>query len=145
MKKPLFVKLREHIREISLAIHYVYLTKIYKMDIERDARVSILANLDKTFPSGIHIGNETRVTRGVFVLSHDRARGLKKHTYIGKRCFIGVNVIVMPGIKIGDEVVIGAGSVVTKNIPSNSIAVGNPAKVIKSNIMLSESESEQNN
>ena len=46
--------------------------------------------------------------------------------------WIGGNVVVLPGVTIGDNVVIGAGSVVNKDIPSNSVAVGNPCKVIKS-------------
>lgn len=50
---------------------------------------------------------------------------------IGKDCWLGGNVIVLPGVTIGDRVVIGAGSVVTKDIPSDSLAVGNPAKVIR--------------
>ena len=50
---------------------------------------------------------------------------------IGDRCWIGANVIILPGVTIGDNVVIGSGSIVTKDIPDNSIAVGNPAKVIK--------------
>lgn len=50
---------------------------------------------------------------------------------IGNNCWFGDRVFVMPGVTIGDGVVIGAGSIVTKNIPSNSIAVGVPAKVIK--------------
>lgn len=45
--------------------------------------------------------------------------------------WIGGNVVVLPNVTIGDNVVIGAGSVVNKDIPSNSVAVGNPCKVIK--------------
>lgn len=45
--------------------------------------------------------------------------------------WIGGNVIVLPGVTIGDNVVIGAGSVVNKDIPSNVLAAGNPCKVIK--------------
>ena len=45
--------------------------------------------------------------------------------------WIGGNVCVLPGVTIGDNVVIGAGSVVNKDIPSNAVAVGNPCKVIK--------------
>lgn len=45
--------------------------------------------------------------------------------------WIGGNVVVLPGVTIGDNVVIGAGSIVNKDIPSNTIAVGNPCKVIK--------------
>lgn len=50
---------------------------------------------------------------------------------IGKRCWIGGNTIILPGISIGDNTIIGAGSVVTKNIPSNVIAAGTPCKIIK--------------
>ncbi len=50
---------------------------------------------------------------------------------VGNNVWIGGNVTVLPGVEIGDNVVIGAGSVVTKSIPPNSVAFGNPCKVIK--------------
>lgn len=53
---------------------------------------------------------------------------------IGENCWIGRNVSVMKGVTIGDNCVIAANSVVTKSIPSNCIAAGNPAKVVKTNI-----------
>lgn len=49
---------------------------------------------------------------------------------IGNRVFIGAAVIILPGVTIGNDVVIGSGSLVSKDIPSNSLAVGSPAKVI---------------
>lgn len=52
--------------------------------------------------------------------------------HIGKNCWLGAGVIVLPGITIGDNVVIGAGSVVTKDLPDNVIAVGNPCHVLRS-------------
>ncbi|WP_418892364.1 acyltransferase [Limibacterium fermenti] len=110
------------------------MTKAYKMDIAKSARISFGAKLDKTNPSGIHIGDESYVASGAIIFTHDFARSMHADTYIGKRCFIGANAIVMCGITIGDNVIVGSGSVVTKNIPSNCIAAGNPARVIKENI-----------
>ncbi len=51
--------------------------------------------------------------------------------HIGKNCWLGAGVIVLPGVSIGDNSVIGAGSVVTKDVPSNVVAVGNPCKVFR--------------
>lgn len=96
--------------------------------------ISYGAKLDLTYPKGISIGENTRITHGVIILSHDFSRKLYMNTTIGSNCFIGVNSVVLPGVTIGNGSIIGAGSVVTKDIPSNSVAVGNPAKVIKSNV-----------
>lgn len=62
-----------------------------------------------------------------------RNKGLEyaKPIKVGNNVWIGGNVVVLPGVTIGDNVVIGAGSVVVKDIPSNSVAVGNPCRVIK--------------
>lgn len=54
-----------------------------------------------------------------------------KPVTIGNDCWFGANVVVCPGVTIGDNVVIGAGSVVTRDIPSNSFAAGNPCRVIR--------------
>ena len=62
-----------------------------------------------------------------------RNKGLEyaKPIEVGNNVWIGGNVCVLPGVTIGDNVVIGAGSIVTKDIPSNVVAVGNPCKIIK--------------
>ena len=54
-----------------------------------------------------------------------------KPIVIGDNCWIASNVTVVGGVKIGSGCVIGAGSVVTRNIPDNSLAVGNPCRVIR--------------
>ena len=58
-------------------------------------------------------------------------------TYIGDKCIIGGRAIILPGVKIGNEVCVGAGAVVTKDIPNNCMVVGNPAKIIRQNIRIS--------
>lgn len=55
----------------------------------------------------------------------------RKGITVGNDCWIGNNVIILDGVNIGDGVVIGAGAVVTKDIPANSVAVGNPARILK--------------
>ncbi len=62
-----------------------------------------------------------------------RAKGMQynKNVYIGENTWIGANVVIVPGVRIGNNVVIGAGSVVTKDIPDNVVAVGNPCHVLR--------------
>ncbi len=54
-----------------------------------------------------------------------------KEVIIGKRVFIGTNSVILKGVTIGDNTIIGAGSVVTRSVPANSIAAGNPCRVIR--------------
>lgn len=54
-----------------------------------------------------------------------------KPVHIGNGCWLGANVVVCPGVSIGDGAVIGAGSVVTRDIPENTVAVGNPARILR--------------
>lgn len=72
-------------------------------------------------------------TAGHPIDPEERNKGLEyaRPINVGNNVWIGAKVCVLPGITIGDNCVIGAGSVVTKDIPANSLAVGNPCKVIK--------------
>ncbi|NBS07295.1 MAG: hypothetical protein EBS69_07880, partial [Verrucomicrobia bacterium] len=54
-----------------------------------------------------------------------------KPVKIGRGCFIGARSIILKGVTLGDRVITGAGSVVTKDIPAYSIAVGNPARIVR--------------
>lgn len=129
------MSLRSKIWSIVTNAYPAFLRKMYKMDLGDGVRIALKAHLDKSInPKGMHIGDRTWILNGAFVMAHDHCRSLKVDTFIGHDCVIGINAIIMPGVKIGNEVIIGSGSVVTKDIPDNCIAVGNPAKVIKTNI-----------
>ena len=107
----------------------------YCMHLGNNVQISRKASLDRAInPKGIHIGDFSRIAGNVLILTHDACRGLKADTRIGKKCFIGARAIILPGVTIGDEVIVGAGAVVTKDVPSNCIVAGNPAKIIKQNI-----------
>jgi acetyltransferase-like isoleucine patch superfamily enzyme len=89
----------------------------------------------------IQIGKQCGIGPGCYITDHDHGLDPKlapleqvlisQPTYIGDRVWIGANVTILKGVTIGDDAVIGAGSVVTKDIPPQAIAVGNPAKVIR--------------
>jgi acetyltransferase-like isoleucine patch superfamily enzyme len=84
----------------------------------------------------IEIGEDAQIGPGCLITTTDHniyenlEASFKKVT-IGKRAWIGANVTVLPGISIGDYAVVGAGSVVTKDVPAYSVVVGVPARVIK--------------
>ena len=84
----------------------------------------------------IEIGDDVTLAPRVHILCHDAStKTFMNYTKIGNvtignRVFIGAESVILPGVTIGNDVVIGANSTVTHNIPSNSVAVGSPARVI---------------
>jgi len=89
----------------------------------------------------INIGDDCHITNGVNFLTHDGAVLLFRHEtpdleyiapiILGDRVYVGVNATFLPGVTVGDDCIIGAGAIVTKDIPTGSVAVGCPARVIK--------------
>ena len=125
-----------------IAFHYGKHTKIgknffanFNLTVQDDGEVTIGDNCNfgpnVTIVTPIHpmVASERRTIR--------TANGEEKHmcyakpVHIGKDCWFGASVTVCPGVTIGDNCVIGAGSVVTRDIPANSFAAGVPCRVIR--------------
>lgn len=132
-----------------IRFHYGVHTKIgkntffnFNFTCQDDAEVTIGENCDfgpnVTIVTPLHpmLANE----RKALMCSDGIARRLcwAEPVKIGSGCWICANVVILPGVTIGDNCVIGAGSVVTKSIPDNSVAVGNPCRVLRT---LSEKDS----
>lgn len=94
-----------------------------------------------TEPWLVSLGDNVHITMDVKFICHDGGTLILRHIVpdleitkpivLGDNVYIGVRTIILPGVSIGDNCIIGAGSVVTKDIPSNSVAVGSPARVVK--------------
>lgn len=102
----------------------------------------VYANFNLTMVDDTHIyvgdytmfgPNVTVATAGHPILPELREKVYQYNVpvHIGRNCWIGAGVIIVPGVTIGSGTVIGAGSVVTKNIPPNVVAVGNPCRVMR--------------
>ncbi len=102
----------------------------------------VYANFNLTLVDDTHIyvgdytmigPNVTLATAGHPIAPELRQKGLQFNMpiHIGKNCWLGAGVIVMPGVTIGDNTVIGAGSIVTRDIPADVVAVGNPCHVLR--------------
>jgi acetyltransferase-like isoleucine patch superfamily enzyme len=86
--------------------------------------------------NGIHIGDDTLFAPGVKIISANHARD-DIHRWepappirIGRRCWVASNAVILPGVQLGDDVIVAAGAVVTKSFPSGSMIGGVPARLI---------------
>lgn len=103
---------------------------------------NVYANFNLTLvdDSHIYVGDYTMLAPNVVIATaghpilpelREKAYQYNMPVHIGRNCWIGAGALIMPGVTIGDNTVIGAGSVVTKDIPANVVAVGNPCRVLR--------------
>lgn len=92
---------------------------------------SIIIDDDVLIGCGVHIYVENHSFSNPNIRIIDQGHSEGKQVVIKKGAWIGANSIILPGVTIGENSVIGAGSIVTKSIPSGVVAVGNPVRIIK--------------
>lgn len=128
--------IRQKIAKFINSSYSSYL-RIKGVDIGENTQISHRAIIDRAHPSGVHIGKNVRVNLEAMIIAHDYSRGALEgqkmwcDTYIGDNCVIGGRSIILPGIRIGNNVYVAAGAVVTKDVPDNCIVAGNPAKIVR--------------
>lgn len=118
----------------------VRLQRVRGVKIGQNVFIGINVFFDDARPDLIRIEDNVTILVGTTILAHvyppehfhkiiqEKEQGVVLQKY----CYIGANSLILPGVKIGEYSIIGAGSVVTKSIPSYSLAYGDPAKVIRS-------------
>lgn len=113
----------------------------YAPSLEIGDNVIIGYNFQCLVASKCVIGRDTLMASNILISTENHGTDpsikysdqplITKDVHIGNNCWIGEKVIILPGVKLGDNVIVAAGSVVTKSFDSNLIIAGNPAKVIK--------------
>lgn len=138
-----FIEKIRRIKASSSSKNYIYYLRSKGIIIGDNVifRSPRSTRIDLTRPSLIEIGNNVDINHNFQILTHDWASCVFRNYYhellpssgrvkLGNNIYFGTNVIILKGVTIGDNCVIGAGSVINKSIPANSVAAGVPCKVI---------------
>ncbi len=106
------------------------------LTLGKNVTIQYSAQIDDVYPYLIRIGNNCSISNEVRILAHDATpfKFTNGYTRLGKveirdNCFIGEKAIILPGVTIGPNVLIAAGSVVNRDLPPNSCVAGIPARV----------------
>lgn len=134
------LSLRQKVSRLVSLAHCFYLRKVKGVDLGSNCQISWRSTIDRAHPKGVHIGNNCRVMLEALIIAHDYSRGNKMwcDTRIGDHCVIGGRAIILPGVTLGNHVFVAAGAVVTKSFPDHCLVAGNPAKIIKTGIVISD-------
>ena len=143
MKKPIRIIFLEFAGPV---VQWLRLRSLFArgyVNIDASVVVERGVNLDRVYPESIVIEESCLIASGAVILCHEHvyrdpiepSLPLRKPVVIGARTFVGVSATICPGVKIGCDCIVGAGSVVTKDIPDGCIA-GVPARVIKTGLRM---------
>lgn len=127
-----FLKLRRVVTDARRR----WLNAVRGCAIDPTASISLSSRLISRVPGGIAVGAESLIAFKTLLYTLDDSTGEHRPIVIGKRCFIGGSAMILPGVVIGDESIVGAGAVVMEDVPPRTIVGGNPARVLRSDIVV---------
>ena len=122
------------LRVLVLDLRRRWLMATRNVDIHPSAKVSLSATLRPSADAGIRIGSQTLVAFRSLLFTKGEGLADKAIT-IGDNSFIGGGSTILPGVSIGNNVIVGAGAAVFDDVPDNCIVAGNPAKILRRNIV----------
>ena len=128
-KQTCIIEISRFIPSMSLK-RYIY-RKFLKMIIGQNTSFAYKVSPDLFYPELISVGNNSVIGYNTTILTHEIL--VNEYRYgrvdIGSHTLIGANVTILPGVKIGHNVMIKAGTIVSKDVPNDTIAFGNPMQI----------------
>ncbi|MDZ3833688.1 MAG: DapH/DapD/GlmU-related protein [Sphingopyxis sp.] len=107
-----------------------------RVEIAQSASLSLSSRFISRRLGAVSVGADTLVAFKTLILGYDAASGRHAPVQIGERCFIGGGSVILPGVTIGNEVIVGASSVVFDDVPDRCIVAGNPARIVRRDIVV---------
>lgn len=124
------------LRAAITGIRRLWLVHVRGIVIDPSVSISLSSRMLSARRGSISIGAETLVAFKTLLLTRDPMTGTVAPIRIGRRCFIGGGATIVPGVTIGDEVIVGGGAVVFEDVPSRCIVGGNPARILRRDIVV---------
>ena len=122
------------LRSALLWVRSFWLRYAKGIDLHPTSMVSLSSRILPGERGSISVGAETLIAFKTLIYSFDHRTGKVLPVRIGRHCFIGGGSMILPGVTIGDEAIVGGGAVVSSDVPSRTIVGGNPARVVRSEI-----------
>lgn len=125
-----------HVRAALLGTRRAWLKAVRGIVTSPTTSISLSSRMVSGARGSITIGPDTLVAFKTLLYTTDPASGEVRPIRVGQRCFIGGGSTLTPGVTIGDESIVAAGAVVFDDVPPRSIVAGNPARVVRSDIVV---------
>lgn len=127
----IFIQIARYCPSLPLK-NWIY-RNVLRMKVGDNTAFALMVMVDVFFPEKIHVGNNSIIGYNTTILAHEYL--IREYrlgdVHIGSNVMIGANTTILPGVTIGDNAIVGAGSVVHRDVEPGSFVAGNPLRVIR--------------